>query len=154
MPPVPPLSTENLPSNAFTCTVLFIEDDPGELAFWSNALKECSSHYSVLETTTGHEGIELLRHHEVDCVVLDLDLSESSGFQFLLDLVPNRYRPERAVIIFTRLQNPTLEKMSFENGAQAFLVKQHTSAEALNRAIQKAVTAVASALGKKPKRCA
>lgn len=140
--------------DAFTCTVLLIEDDPGELAFWSNALKECSSHYSVLEATTGEEGIDLLRHHEVDCVILDLDLSTSSGFQFLLDLVPNRYRPEIAVLILTRLQNPTLANMSLENGAQAYLIKQQTSADALDKVIQKAVNVVASALGKSPKRCA
>jgi len=140
--------------DASTCTVLFIEDDPGELAFWSNALKECSSHYSALEATTGEEGLELLRHHEVDCVVLDLDLSTSSGFQFLLDLVPNRHRPEIAVLILTRLQSSILEKMSLDNGAQAYLVKQHTSVHALEKVIQKAVNVVASALGKKPKRCA
>jgi len=140
--------------DAFTCTVLLIEDDPGELAFWSNALKECPSHYSVLEATTGEEGLELLRHHEVDCIVLDLDLSTSSGFQFLLDLVPNRSRPEIAVLILTRLQSSILEKMSLDNGAQAYLVKQQTSADALDKVIQNAVNVVASVLGKSPKRCA
>ncbi len=43
--------------------------------------------------------------------------------------------------------------MSLENGAQAYLVKQQTSADALDTAIQKAVTAVAFALGKTPKVC-
>jgi hypothetical protein len=37
--------------------------------------------------------------------------------------------------------------MSLENGAQAYLIKQGSSADALDKAIQKAVTAVASALG-------
>ena len=129
-----------MPSSASTCTVLLIEDDPEQLAFWSSALKNCSSHYSVLEAASGQEGLELLRHHQVDCVVLDLDLSSSSGFQFLLDVVPNRNRPEIAVLIFTRLQNPTLERMSLENGAQAYLIKQGSSADALDKAIQKAVT--------------
>ena len=35
--------------------------------------------------------------------------------------------------------------------AQVHLIKQQTSADALDKAIQKAVTAVASAQGKKPK---
>ena len=82
-----------------------------------------------------------------------LDLSGSSGFQFLLDLVPNRNRPEIAVLIFTRLQRPHLANMSLENGAQAYLVKQQTSADALDKAVKKAVTAVASALGKRTKVC-
>ena len=139
--------------SASTCTILLIEDDPKQLQFWSNALRNCSAHYSVLEASCGQEGFELLRHQEVDCVVLDLDLSTSSGFQFLLELVPNRNRPEIAVLIFSRLQNPTLASMSLENGAQAYLVKQQTSADALDKAIQKAVTAVASRLGTTPKVC-
>jgi len=65
----------------------------------------------------------------------------------LLDVVPNRNRPEIAVLIFTRLQNPTLERMSLENGAQAYLIKQGSSADALDKAIQKAVTTVVSARG-------
>ena len=139
--------------SASTCTVLLIEDDPAQSAFWSSALKNCSSHYSVLGAASAQEGIQLLSHQQVDCVVLDLDLSGSSGFQFLLDLVPNRNRLEIAVLIFTRLQNPTLASASLENGAQAYLIKQQTSADALDKAIQKAVTAVASGLGKTPKVC-
>ena len=140
-------------SNASTCTVLLIEDDPAQLVYWSTALRNCSSHYSVLEAISGHAGLALLRQHQVDCIILDLDLSDSSGFQFLLDVVPDRYRPQIAVLIFTRLQNPTLEKLSLENGAQAYLIKQHTSAHALDKAIQKAEGVVASALGKRAKVC-
>ena len=84
---------------------------------------------------------------------MDLDLSASSGFQVLLDLVPDRRRPEIAVLILSRLSNPTLAKMALENGAQASLIKQNTSADALDEAIKKAVTSVATALGEKPKVC-
>jgi CheY-like chemotaxis protein len=144
---------QNSSTSASTCTVLLIEDDPGDLEFWSSALKNCSSHYTVLEASSGQEGLELFRHQEVDCIVLDLDLSTSSGFQVLLDLVPDRCRPEIAVLILSRLSNPTLAKMALENGAQAFLIKQSTSADALDEAIKKAMTSVASALGEKPKVC-
>lgn len=140
-------------STSSACRVLLIEDDPEQLAFWSAALRNCASHYSVLEVAGGQEGLELLRHQKVDCVVLDLDLSTSSGFQVLLDIVPDRKRPKTAVLIFTRLQNPTLAKMSLENGAQAYLLKQNTSPEILDKAIHKAMTSVASVLGENPKVC-
>jgi CheY-like chemotaxis protein len=144
---------QNSSPSASICTVLLIEDDPEDLQFWSSALKNCSSHYTVLEASSGQEGLELFRHQEVDCIVLDLDLSTSSGFQVLLDLVPDRRRPEIAVLILSRLSNPTLAEMALENGAQAFLIKQSTSADALDEAIKKAMTSVASALGEKPKVC-
>jgi CheY-like chemotaxis protein len=132
-------------TNTTTCTVLLIEDEPADLAFWSSALRTCASQYSVLEATSDQEGLELLEQHKVDCVVLDLDLSATSGFQLLLELVPNRHRPEIAVLILTHLWNPTLAQMSLDNGAQAHLIKDRTSADALDNAIQNAVTAVASA---------
>ena len=140
-------------SSASKCTVLLIEDDPEQLAFWSSALRNCSSHYAVLEAASGQDGLEVLGHQSVDCVILDLDLSAASGFAFLLQLVPNRDRPEIAVIILTRLRNPTLAQASLQNGAQAYLVKQQTSPDALDKAIQNAVTAVASALGNPAKLC-
>src|SRR6476646_9405864 len=98
--------------SASTCTVLLVEDDPEQLAFWSNALRNCSSHYAVLEAAGGQEGLDLFRQKKVDCVLLDLDLSDSSGFQSLLDLVPDRRRPEIAVLILSRLWNPTLADMA------------------------------------------
>jgi CheY-like chemotaxis protein len=147
-------SSPTTTSGKSECTVLLIEDDSEQLAYWASALRNCSSHYSVLEAASGEEGLDLLKYQKVDCVVLDLDLSTSSGFQFLFELVPNRNRPEIAVLILSRLQNPTLETVALENGAQAYLIKQHTSADALDKAIQKAEAAVASGLGKKPKVCA
>jgi CheY-like chemotaxis protein len=139
--------------NASTCTVLLIEDDPEELALWSSALRSCSTHYSVLEAANSQEGLDLLKHQSVDCVIVDLDLSISSGFHVLLELIPNRYRPEVAVIILTRLRNPTLANISLENGAQAYLVKKQTSAHSLDKEIQRAMTSVALILGKSSKVC-
>lgn len=136
-----------------TCTVLLIEDDPEQLAALATALRTCSSHYAVLAAAGGQEGLDVLRNQEVDCIVLDLDLSATSGFHVLLDVVPDRRRPEIAVIILSRLWNPTLAQMALEHGAQAFLLKQHTSVGALDEAIKNAITSVAAALGDKPKVC-
>src|SRR6476620_6159690 len=104
-------SSPTTTSGESECTVLLIEDDPDHLAYWSSALRNCSSHYSVLEAASCEEGLDLLKYQKVDCVVLDLDLSVSSGFQVLLHIIPNRHRPEIAVLILSRLQNPTLERL-------------------------------------------
>ena len=139
--------------SASTYTVLLIEDDPKQLASWSTALRTCPSHYAVLEAASGQEGLDLLRNQGVDCIVSDLDLSLTSGFHVLLDVIPDRRRPEIAVVILSRLWNPTLAQMALENGAQAFLVKQHISVGALDEAIKTAIASVATALGEKPKVC-
>ena len=142
-------------STASTCTtVLLIEDDPEHSEHWSRALRNSPSNYSVLKASTGWEALDVLGYQRVDCVVLDLDLPDSSGFQFLFDMVPDRNRPQIAVIILTHLPYPNLEEMALHNGAQAYLVKQLTSGDALDKAIQKAVTSVASKLNERsPKDC-
>lgn len=132
-------------SIASTCTVLLIDDNFEQLDFWSKALRNYSNKYSVLTALDGEEGLELLRRHQVDCVLLELDLPNTSGFKFLFDIVPDRSRPEIAVIILTHLPHPNLAEMAVHNGAQACLVKQSISADALDQAIQKAMTSVASA---------
>ena len=49
-----------------------------------------------------------------------------------------------AVIILTHLPHPNLLEMAKHNGAQACLIKQATSAQDLDHAIQNAVSAVRS----------
>lgn len=136
------MTTSSTITSTSPCKVLLIDDDSEHLAFWSRTLRNRSSHYSVLKASSVEEGLEAFRAQKVDCVVLDLDFRDSSGFQFLLDVVPNRDRPEIAIVVLTRLFNPTLREMAVHNGAQAYLVKQSTSADQLDKVIQEAVSAV------------
>ena len=76
------------------CKVLLIDDDSEHLAFWARTLTNRSSNYSVIKASSVQEGLEAFRAQKVDCVVLDLDFPDSSGFQFLIDVVP-KPRPPR-----------------------------------------------------------
>ena len=86
-------------------------------------------------------GLDVCLANTVDCVVLDLDMPES-GFHVLLELIPDRQRPRIAVIVLTHLPHPNLFEMAKHNGAHACLLKQNTSVEDLQRAIQQAIAAV------------
>src|SRR5678815_3388513 len=125
-------------------TVLFIDDNVEDLRFWCGALKNHSSHhYTVLDAPSGEAGLALCRSQRVDCIVLDLDMPES-GFYVLFDLIRHRTRPQIAVVILTHLLAPNLLEMAKNNGAQVCLVKQATSAQDLENAIQNALAAVRS----------
>ena len=124
-------------------TVLIIDDNQDDLKHWSQALKTSSSKYSVLEATSVESGLKLCREDSVDCVLLDLDMPES-GFHALLELIPDRTRPDIAIIIFTRLHHPTLFNIAKDNGAQTCLLKQRTSTQELDTAIHQAIAAVKS----------
>lgn len=122
-------------------TVLIIDDNEEDLKHWSDALKRSSSNYTVLESSSARAGLDLCRAQAVDCVVLDLDMPES-GFNVLLELIPERQRPEVAVLVLTHLPHPNLFEMAKHNGAQACLLKQSTSPQEFKQAIQHAVGAV------------
>jgi DNA-binding NarL/FixJ family response regulator len=124
-----------------SATILIIDDNEEDLKYWSDSLKRASSRYTVFESLSAAAGLDLCRSKPVDCVILDLDMPES-GFHVLLELVPDRHCPRLPVIVLTHLPHPNLFEMAKHNGAQACLLKQSTSVEELDRAIQDAIAAV------------
>jgi phosphoserine phosphatase RsbU/P len=122
-------------------TVLIIDDNYNDRKYWSDALRSPSFHYSVLEASNDEEGLNILRNQKVDCVVLDFDMP-MCGFFTLVELVPDRERPKIAVVFLTCLVHPVLSELTKQYGAQDWLVKQHTSPEDLDHAIQKAIASV------------
>ncbi len=72
-------------------------------------------------------------------MVLDLALPDQSGFQTLAELVPVANRPEIAVIVLTQMASRGERDLAKQHGAYECFVKQDTTGEALDRAIQHAV---------------
>jgi DNA-binding NarL/FixJ family response regulator len=93
----------------------------------------------VLKVDTVKSALDVCRDQEMDCVVLDLDMDDASGFEVLLALVPDRKHRQIAVVVLTRLIHPILHTMTVEYGALACFVKQCTSPQLLDQAIQTAI---------------
>src|SRR5207344_3326511 len=94
----------HLNSERPTTSVLFIDGNDSDRTFFADGLKSCSSDYLILEATDGESGLDLYRRSQrIDCVVLELDLPDRSGFEVLVTLVPIASRPNVAVIVLTRL---------------------------------------------------
>lgn len=123
-------------------TVLYIDDNAADLALWSQRLRDCSPAYLVFTAKDVKSGLNLYQTRSMDCVVVDLDLCDASGFEVLLDLVPDRRCPSIAVIVLTKLTYRSLHEMVVYNGANVCLVKEHTTAQELHTAIQKAIAAI------------
>ncbi|HKO31912.1 MAG TPA: response regulator [Nitrospiraceae bacterium] len=134
-----PLTTPEPPGTS----VLLIDANDTDRAFYVEELKRCSSDYLILETTSGESGRGLYRQSpRIDCVVLDIDLPGESGIVVLTDLIPIAKRPRVAVIVLTNLEFRGLGELVTKNGAYAWLPKRFTSGEDLHRAIQRAVAFV------------
>jgi CheY-like chemotaxis protein len=124
-------------------TVLLIDDNSEDRAYWSSSLKNPPLGFLVLEAACGESGFKLCQSQHVDCVVLDLEMPESGLFT-LLKLIPDPTRRRVPVVILTKLAQPSLIKLMKSMGAYECLVKEYCSPENLADTIQQAIAAVKS----------
>lgn len=126
----------------FTTSVLLIDGSKNQRTYWADQLKRCSPDYVIVEASDGQSGLDLFRSRRIDCVILELELPDQSGFQTLVEIVPIASRPQVAVIVLTQMTHRRISELSTEHGAYACFVKRHTTGEDLDRAIQRAVAFV------------
>lgn len=120
-------------------TILFIDSHDHDRQYWVKRLTISSPEYVVLEADTGAAGLAICQSQLVDCVVTELTLSDMSGFDILVKLVPIASNPEIAVIILSRINLPPMAKLALNNGARAYFIKSRISGEYLDLAIHKAL---------------
>jgi DNA-binding NarL/FixJ family response regulator len=126
----------------FATSLLFIDNNAADRKFFAEGLKQQSPDYRIYEAHDGASGLALYRSQRIDCVLLDLNFPDQSGFEVLVSLVPIARRPNVAVIILTRLMHRGLWELVKLNGAYACVLKDHTSAEALDNTIHSAIAVV------------
>ena len=131
-------------------SILLIDGDLSCSQYFADSLKRSSCDYRLLLAADGTSGLELYRAQRIDCVVLELDLPDMSGFHVLLNLIQNASRPDVAVIILTGLAHSMLREAALKQGAQAYLVKSRISGDDLDKAIQTALAFVGRRRGGKP----
>ncbi|BCA53375.1 hypothetical protein W02_05150 [Nitrospira sp. KM1] len=124
-------------------SILLIDSNDEERHYHAECLKTYSSSYRIYEAATGQRGLEQFKSSpQTDCVVVELDLPDMSGYKVLLDLVPIASSPTVPVIILTRLTNPLLLELAMRTGAQAAFRKVSTSGEVIGLTIRTAVATV------------
>jgi CheY-like chemotaxis protein len=129
-------------SDPFVTSVLLIDGNHADRTYVAEGLKRCSPDYLILEATNGQSGLDLYRSRRIDCVVMELELPDRSGFEVLIELVPLVRKPKIGVIVLTHVARQGSRALAKQNGAYAYFVKKFTSGEDLDRAIQRAVSLV------------
>jgi DNA-binding NarL/FixJ family response regulator len=131
-------------------SILLIDGDDNSRTYFAERLKQCSSDYIIFQAASGKTGRQIYESVSVDCVVLELELPDTSGFELLIEFVPVATRPEVAVVVLTRLTSLSLLNIALKNGAQAVLQKAMISGDILDKAILKAISNVTAEKGKQP----
>jgi DNA-binding NarL/FixJ family response regulator len=123
-------------------SILLIDDHDEDRQYYAHRLTLSSPDYKIFEAADGQTGLKLYQSSSIDCVVLELDLPDMSGFELLLKLVPIVHKPEVAVIVLTRIPSAVLLDLALKNGALAALSKSRTPGDILDKKILQAVSAV------------
>jgi DNA-binding NarL/FixJ family response regulator len=122
--------------------ILHIDAHREDREHYTQLLRTSSRDFVVLHVTTGQAGLAVCKRRAIDCVVLELDLPDMSGFELLRQLVPYAQDPEIAVIVLTRISDHHFLEAAIETGAQAAFHKTTTSADILHRAVLRGITTV------------
>ncbi|WP_235941587.1 response regulator [Paenibacillus puerhi] len=109
--------------------VLIIEDDPGN----QKAIYELLKHKKVEihSAYTGEEGIELIRQHAYDCVILDLKLPDMNGQELLERLVDDPRISTPPMIINTGQELTQDEYKELNRFTDSIVIKGANSPERL-----------------------
>jgi CheY-like chemotaxis protein len=109
--------------------LLVVEDDPAEQL----SIRALLSHddLAITTTSTGSEALGLLRERRYDCVVLDLRLSDMSGFEVLEKMRADSALAEVPVVVFSGRELSPAEGAELQAMARSIVVKGVESPERL-----------------------
>ena len=133
-----------------TLDVLLIEDNPGDARLVEEMLYGVDAQLQRIEldgtvpdrSAVHHEstleaGLEQLSEREVDVILLDLDLPDSTGFETLVTVLEaTELTP---VIVLTGHDNRDMGVQTIQHGARDYLVKDDVTGGLLIRSIQYAI---------------
>lgn len=119
--------------------ILLIEDNPGDARLIERMLAQAQGLPCVstwIDNLT--EGIAYLKSKQVDVVLLDLGLPESTGLE-TLRILQARVAVVPTVVVFSGLSDENLAFQAVQSGAQDYLVKGQVDTALLVRAIRYAI---------------
>ena len=104
--------------------ILIVEDDLVDRMACRRALTQDPSYKFVLsEAETGQQGLQLARAKNPDCVLLDYNLPDLNGLEFLGELRNDPCEIPVPVIMLTGADNAQVAVEAMKCGAQDYLVK-------------------------------
>ncbi|MDG3495694.1 MULTISPECIES: PAS domain S-box protein [Pseudanabaena] len=132
-----PWQSLNLPLETPMATVLIVEDSESDRLTYSRYLRSDSENsYRIIEAGSLEQGLELWRSQQPDIVLIDLNLPDGDGFEFLEAINGDRTREKVPVIMLTGLGNEERAVRSMKLGATDYLVKGDITAKSLTSTIR------------------
>lgn len=104
--------------------LLLVDDDQVDRLTCKRALAQHPEYeFVVLEAETGAQGLELARTQRPDCILLDHNLPDFNGVEFLTELAGDSGEPPIPVVMLTGADNAMLAVEVLKLGALDYVVK-------------------------------
>ncbi|HVZ80408.1 MAG TPA: diguanylate cyclase [bacterium] len=118
--------------------ILLIEDNPGDALLLQAAIraKEAPQYHLERAGRLG-EGLARIGRGDLDLVLLDLQLPDSSGLETLRSVV--RSGPHVPIVVLTGTDDQETAMQAMREGAQDFLLKDDLNGQVLKRSIHYAI---------------
>ncbi|MDO9365918.1 MAG: sigma-54 dependent transcriptional regulator [Methylotenera sp.] len=116
-------------------TILAVDDEPNMLRLLEISLRQAG--YQPLTAKDGREALEVIRTHDVDCVVTDLHMPRMDGLQLLKEI--RQENIELPVIIVTAQGEIKSAVEALKNGASDYILRPF-DLEELEVAIKRALS--------------
>lgn len=124
--------------------ILIIEDSPEDRAFLRRRLLSDPEHsYSITEAESGEQGLSLCQINLPDGILLDFQLPDIDGLEFLVKLRSTVAGLVVPVVMLTGHGTESIAVRALRAGAQDYLVKENITTESLVLALQQAMEYVA-----------
>lgn len=99
-------------------TILLVDDDPSIREMIEIYLK--NEGYEVLHASTGREALKMVKHHSIDCILLDMMMPEMDGLEACVEIRKREHMP----IIFLTAKSEDLDKITgLTVGADDYVTK-------------------------------
>ncbi|PAY18363.1 hypothetical protein CKO51_16840 [Rhodopirellula sp. SM50] len=126
-----------------TLRILIVDDSPEDREVYRRLLgQQAWNEYEVAEADCGEDGLEACRDRPPDCILLDYNLPDLDGLEFLTELRESVPDHHLAVVMLTGQGNESIAVEAMKKGAQDYLVKGELTSDNLQRAVSNAVEKV------------
>lgn len=104
--------------------VLIVEDDlVDRIACRRVFARDAETDFDLLEAATGQEGLQLAKQEAPDCILLDYQLPDLNGLEFLAALENATGRIPVPVMLLTGLDSAQTAAAAIKRGARDYMVK-------------------------------
>ena len=124
-------------------TILIVEDSPEDRETYRRyLLRDHDYDYTIIEASLGQEGLNLWRQHEPDVVLLDYQLPDMDGLEFLVSLQTQQPQTPMSIVMMTGVGSEAIAVQAIKGGVQDYLVKEQITSEGLKLALDATIKTV------------